>query len=80
YLGMISSRVQIQARQTLTENTYFMLERLNAVVSDFTIDYEVNLFCFSSTTSTKFAKDFHIVQNKIIININNIFFIIQNKF
>ncbi|MBS8122205.1 PulJ/GspJ family protein, partial [Candidatus Vampirococcus lugosii] len=40
YLGMISSRVQIQARQTLTENTYFMLERLNAVVSDFTIDYE----------------------------------------
>ncbi|MBS8121626.1 hypothetical protein, partial [Candidatus Vampirococcus lugosii] len=27
-------------RQTLTENTYFMLERLNAVVSDFTIDYE----------------------------------------
>lgn len=40
YTSMLTTRVEIQARQSLIENSYFMLERLNVLMSDFWIDYE----------------------------------------
>ena len=40
YTRMIETRVDAEARQSLTESSYFMLERLNVLMSDFEIDYE----------------------------------------
>ncbi len=40
YMNMMSTRVEVQARQSLIENSYFMMERLNVLLSDFSIDYE----------------------------------------
>lgn len=40
YFRMMETRVDVEARQSLIDNSYYMLERINTLVSNFTIDYE----------------------------------------
>jgi prepilin-type N-terminal cleavage/methylation domain-containing protein len=40
YKGMVSLKYNIQAKQNLLENSYFVMERLNVLLRDYTVDYE----------------------------------------
>ncbi|HCY21043.1 TPA: hypothetical protein DIC40_04280 [Patescibacteria group bacterium] len=40
YLGIITFRYSFQARAKLLETTYYMFERVNLLLRDYTIDYE----------------------------------------
>lgn len=40
YNRMINIKVNVEARQTLIDRSYFLMEKLQVVMADYTIDYE----------------------------------------
>jgi len=40
YVYLIGNKTQIEARQTLIENSYYMLEKIQTQMKNYTIDYE----------------------------------------
>jgi prepilin-type N-terminal cleavage/methylation domain-containing protein len=40
YAQMISIKTTLEARQTLIDRSYFLMEKLHVTMSDYTIDYE----------------------------------------
>lgn len=40
YISMVGLKYNIQAKQNLLESSYFVMERLNILLKDYTIDYE----------------------------------------
>jgi hypothetical protein len=40
YHRMVNMRINVEARQTLIDRSYFLMEKLQVVMADYTIDYE----------------------------------------
>lgn len=62
YKGMVSLKYNIQAKQNLLENSYFVMERLNVLLKDYTVDYEEYfnrsaIWCSSTDTFQNFERD-----------------------
>lgn len=62
YLGIITFRYSFQIRSNLIENTYYMFEKINLLLRDYTIDYEEyfnrsSVGCDSDKTNNEFSWD-----------------------
>ncbi|USN57164.1 MAG: hypothetical protein H6766_01500 [Candidatus Peribacteria bacterium] len=40
YNRMLNIKVNVEARQTLIDRSYFLMEKLQVMMADYTIDYE----------------------------------------
>lgn len=40
YTKMVETRFEVEARQSLMKNSYYIFERINVLIKDYTIDYE----------------------------------------